>query len=203
MAAGEVEVTDEWRADLTDLIKPRSGQCRYQAGSCEQNDVPWRLQSAPISAENVVTIGTQIRRINPQGAPRLQDAAYFVQASDWIVQMFDGMTHGHRSEAGIGVNGLWQAPHRNRQTLRPANRRRVRVRVQSFGIPAASACRPDKGSVTTADIQKTCPPIIETQVPSHQIPFELYEWYSFHCPSAARDGRSKVKVILSIEVAIV
>ena len=100
MAAGKVEVTDEWRADLTDLIKPRSGQCRYQAGSCEQNDVPWRLQSAPISAENVVTIGTQIRRINPQGAPRLQDAAYFVQASDWIVQMFDGMTHGHRSEAG-------------------------------------------------------------------------------------------------------
>src|SRR5215471_920586 len=112
----------------------------------------WRLQSAPVSAENLVTTGTQVGCGDPDNAPWFQNAAYFTQTSNWIMQVLYRMAHRYCRKAGIGVAELRQASHGNRQARRAANRSRVRVRIQSLSIPTHGAREPDKGSVTTADI---------------------------------------------------
>src|SRR6187200_1029592 len=113
--------------------------------------MPRRLQSAPVSTENLVASGTQVGCGDPDGAPRLQYAAYLVQTSYWIMQVLDRVAHGYCGKAGIGVAHLRQASHGNRQARGPTSRCRIWIRIQSFGIPTPSARRPNKGTVTTAD----------------------------------------------------
>src|SRR5882672_6190919 len=101
--------------------------------------MPRRFQSAPVSTENLVASGTQVGCSDPDGAPRLQYAAYFVQTSHWIMQVLDRMAHGYRGKAGIGVADLRQASHGNRQARRTTSRCRTRIGIQSFGIPTPGA----------------------------------------------------------------
>ena len=89
----------------------------------------WWIKSDPLSAKNLVTIGIQIGSSNPDGASRLQNAACFVQTSEWIMQVLNRMAHGYRGKAAIGVAELRQTSDGNRQARRPNNRRRIGIRL--------------------------------------------------------------------------
>src|SRR5882724_5232617 len=133
----------------------------------------WRLQSAPVSTENLVTSGTQVGCSDPDRTSRLQNAAYFVQTGSRIMHVLNRMAHGYRGKAGIGGAEVRQASHGNRQAHCPTGRCRIGIRIHSFAIPTQDACCLDEGPVTAANVEKTGPLTLEPQMPGHQIPLEL------------------------------